>query len=243
MTATSILSPVAYKTCTQCQVSKPSTAFRKKLDKLTSACTTCLCLANREYWESRSPAKKAKQAERRLVWNSKNPDKVIDGKRKWLKKYPERHKLAVRNHYLKSREVLDKKNQEWRKANPESVRISNNKSRKKMRENNPKFRLTKNFSSNVRACLASGKGGKGWPELVGYSLNELCVHIEKQFTKGMNWENCGKGWHIDHISPVASFSFKSYDDDQFKQCWSLANLRPFWAKDNMAKKDRITHLI
>ena len=42
-------------------------------------------------------------------------------------------------------------------------------------------------------------------------------------------------WHIDHIKPVHLFNYKSTDDEEFKECWSLNNLQPLWAKDNFKK--------
>lgn len=70
--------------------------------------------------------------------------------------------------------------------------------------------------------------------ILGYSLQELISHLEKQFTEGMSWDNYGQ-WHIDHIKPVCSFRFASKEDPAFKECWSLNNLRPLWAKDNLQK--------
>jgi hypothetical protein len=53
----------------------------------------------------------------------------------------------------------------------------------------------------------------------------------------MSWENYGK-WHVDHIRPKASFHYTNPDDEEFKQCWALRNLRPLWGKENSAKKDK-----
>jgi hypothetical protein len=94
----------------------------------------------------------------------------------------------------------------------------------------------------MNRCLSSGKAGRSWFELVDYSLDDLKRHIERQFTKGMSWENMGE-WHIDHIVPVASFSFSSPEEPEFKACWSLANLRPMWAEENQRKSAKRIFLI
>jgi endogenous inhibitor of DNA gyrase (YacG/DUF329 family) len=78
------------------------------------------------------------------------------------------------------------------------------------------------------------KDRNSWINLVGYTKFDLMKHLEKQFTKGMNWNNYGK-WHIDHIKPVTAFKFSSYHDKEFKECWSLNNLQPLWASDNIRK--------
>ena len=94
----------------------------------------------------------------------------------------------------------------------------------------------------MNRCLVSGKQGKSWLDLVPYGIEELRAHIERQFTKGMTWENMGE-WHLDHIVPVASFSFTSPEDDEFKACWALTNLRPMWARENQRKSAKRIYLI
>jgi len=75
-------------------------------------------------------------------------------------------------------------------------------------------------------------------ELIGCSVEVLWSHIESQFTTGMTKENYGvHGWHIDHIIPCDSFDFS--DPEQQKQCFHYTNLQPLWAKDNIAKSNKI----
>lgn len=68
--------------------------------------------------------------------------------------------------------------------------------------------------------------------LVGYTMAELRTHLEKQFQRGMNWDNYGE-WHIDHIVPASSFDLAHAD--QVRACWHLSNLQPLWAADNCRK--------
>jgi 5-methylcytosine-specific restriction endonuclease McrA len=55
----------------------------------------------------------------------------------------------------------------------------------------------------------------------------------------MNWDNYGKYWHIDHIIPVSFFEIRDRNDPNIKQCWSLQNLRPLSAKENLQKSGKI----
>lgn len=104
-------------------------------------------------------------------------------------------------------------------------------------------RLRAYFTSAICHSLkGTTKGGRSWQEILGYTAKQLRQHLERQFTKGMSWDNYGE-WHVDHIVPVAEFRFTSPDDDAFKQCWALSNLRPLWAKDNLSKRHKRTHLI
>jgi 5-methylcytosine-specific restriction endonuclease McrA len=45
--------------------------------------------------------------------------------------------------------------------------------------------------------------------------------------------------HIDHIIPRAYFYYESEEDQDFKDCWALSNLRLAWAKDNLHKQDKM----
>jgi hypothetical protein len=72
----------------------------------------------------------------------------------------------------------------------------------------------------------------------GCSFADFRNHIEKQFSKGMNWEDAS-AWHIDHIIPCASA--KSIED--LHALFHFTNLRPVWAADNLAKKDKVLFLL
>ena len=60
--------------------------------------------------------------------------------------------------------------------------------------------------------------------MLGYSSEDLRIHIEGQFTSGMSWCNYGD-WHIDHIKSVSSFS----NDTPASIVNALSNLRPMWS--------------
>ena len=90
----------------------------------------------------------------------------------------------------------------------------------------------------MRKSLNGIKESKSWETLVNYSLEDLKLHLEKQFTNGMSWENYGE-WHIDHILPISSFNIQDYNDEYFQKCWSLENLQPMWAVENIKKSNKI----
>ncbi len=101
-----------------------------------------------------------------------------------------------------------------------------------------KNKLRRNISKAILRSLKGGKKGNDWEILVGYGKYDLIAHLEAQFTEGMSWGNYGK-WHVDHIIPQSRFNFNSYNDIDFKRCWSLSNLQPLWAIDNTNKSDLI----
>ena len=86
----------------------------------------------------------------------------------------------------------------------------------------------------VRKALKGKKAGRKWENLLEFKIEDLMTHLEKQFTEGMNWDNCGK-WHVDHIIARANFHYTCPEDPDFKECWALTNFQPLWGPDNMSK--------
>ena len=86
--------------------------------------------------------------------------------------------------------------------------------------------------------MRTGKYKRHWEGLVGYSIEKLKKHIEKQFQEGMSWENYGK-WHIDHIIPISK---ATCEQDVFA-LYHFTNLRPMWASDNIRKSNKDMFLI
>lgn len=71
----------------------------------------------------------------------------------------------------------------------------------------------------------------------GCAIDGVRAHLESLFSPGMTWDNHGvRGWHVDHIRPIASFD-KSDPDWAHAAC-HYTNLQPLWATDNLAKADK-----
>jgi len=107
---------------------------------------------------------------------------------------------------------------------------------KRIKRNTPNGNLNHRMEVAILLAIKGEKKGRKWEGLVGYNVEELKEHIERLFTKDMNWDKFIKGHiHIDHKKPKALFSYKTVDDEEFKKCWGLDNLQPLWAVDNMKK--------
>jgi len=99
---------------------------------------------------------------------------------------------------------------------------------------------------DVTAVIRSAALGKSTKTTLlnslGYNKTELRKHIERQFTKRMTWKAFANGKiHIDHIRPLSAFDLS--DEQQFRDAFSLHNMRPMWARDNLAKGRRVEHLL
>lgn len=130
---------------------------------------------------------------------------------------------------------------EYYKLNPEKRNQDYSKyySKEKALKNYYKHKVHSNVARLVRRGLEGFIKSKPTFDLLGYTIQDLKIHLENQFKDGMTWENYGyKGWHIDHKIPRAKLPFTSHNDDNFKKCWSLENLQPLWAEENYKKGDK-----
>lgn len=109
----------------------------------------------------------------------------------------------------------------------------------KMRQN-PAYVMHSRISRLHRHALNQVCAIKTSPtfESLGYTVDEFVRHIERQFISGMSWENMSE-WQIDHIIPISTAKTES-DVVSLNQ---LSNLRPMWAAENNAKKNKIESLI
>jgi len=119
----------------------------------------------------------------------------------------------------------------YRDYNASPVRKDKLKDR---RQNDPKYAMDRRMGWAVWNSLKREGKGDSWENLVGFGVPDLVKHLERQFTDGMSWDNMGE-WHVDHIIPLASFEYSSAEDEGFRAAWSITNLRPLWAKENVSK--------
>ena len=99
-------------------------------------------------------------------------------------------------------------------------------------------RISWNISRLIRASLGRDKNGAHWELVVDFTLEELRNHLKSQFQDGMSWDNYGE-WHIDHIRPISSFQIADIHCQGFRDCWSLSNLQPLWAIENLKKSNAL----
>jgi len=131
-----------------------------------------------------------------------------------------------------------KSNKLWAQNNTQKLR-EYYKVKNKKRRSTPTGRLNNMMGSDIHRALKKQKKGRQWESLVGYTVEQLKKHLEKNFLLGMTWENRSE-WHIDHIIPKSVFNYETPQDIDFKKCWSLKNLRPIWKEDNLKKWNHLS---
>ena len=151
-----------------------------------------------------------------------------DHKRKYDREYKQQpHVLEGRLEYQKEH-FKDPENKKKR-----------NKYANDRYHNDIQQRLHTIVSVYINKCLKQGKGGVSINKILNYTMEDLKLHLESKFNNKMSWDNYGIYWEIDHIVPLTAFIFTSYEDEDFKNCWSLENLQPLEKLLNRSKHDFI----
>lgn len=168
----------------------------------------------------------------------------IGGKSAADKRYSEKNKEKLNEYHKKwskeNRKELKKYHGEWREKNREHLNEKTRLWYLNRRRTDPSFKLKCNTRTAVWTCLKERNVAKyrSTFAILGYTIEELMNHLEKQFTEGMTWDNYGE-WHVDHKIPMASFNFETTEDREFKLCWCLENLQPLWGPDNLSKGTKL----
>lgn len=144
------------------------------------------------------------------------------------------------------------------KANENKYRIKNKckiKERRKLaiidRSINPIKKARHLVSGSILKFFKRNGKKKNYSadKFIGYSFHELKQHLENQFEPWMNWDNWKPYdpkmwddnnpltwvWNLDHIIPHNYFSYTEPSKES-RACWSLENLRPYSAKQNVIEK-------
>lgn len=247
--------PVETKSCKRCGKSGRLVIFgrlSRSPDGLNKVCRSCLAVSAKS-WRDRNKAtllpkererhrdrRKVESDQRRLMDEASGAaeQRRIASELKYRARR-DRQNAARRAAYAKDPEKFLAIDRSRSAARLEAQRIRQRAAYPQLRKD-PRFVIHTRMRNRMNMALSSGKSGRSWLQMVPYTVEELIAHLEKQFLPGMSWENRQK-WHIDHVIPCASFD--QSDPKQFAACWSLTNLRPIWAKDNIAKGSKVEHLL
>lgn len=209
----------------RCDGCKRLTKGRREPSSLLATILCCDCgvscrrdIRATRCFECASTRKKRRESD----WRAANDNKLKQDKQRY---------------HEENAEMIRQRVNEWRLSNPDRVRELSAKYRK-----NPRYRLRYAMSNGIRVSLLGSKSRRRWETLVGYTVDDLMRHLERQFLPGMCWSNYGK-WHVDHIVPDSSFDYTTPECPDFRAAWALTNLRPLWALDNIRKSDKRLFLL
>lgn len=226
-----------HKKCSKCKETKAVSLFTKdktEKDGFSGLCKDCKNSykrnpkKSRDYYQKTKEKKKQRAIERR--------DEITLNNKLRYQKNKESIKQKRNAYYQQNKEIINAKKRI--SGLTEAERIKKNTTVKQRRESNPTIALAGKVRMRVYAIFRHKKLSKEKKsiEYIGCDIDILKKHIERQFTKGMTWDNNTKyGWHIDHKIPLSS----AQTIEDLIPLLHYTNLQPLWASENLSKNDKI----
>lgn len=214
-------------------------------------CVECARIHSSELYARRSVEMNAKRRER----YKESPEVAIERATRYRKENAEKAREAGRQYYLANQERIKQKtrdwaasnraaknayNKAWNAANKERARAHQREYDKRRIAADPVYAMMARMQCAIRNSLAKGgytKRSRTF-EYLGCTYEQFVMHLEKQFVRGMTWNNRNL-WHIDHIIPTSS----AQTEEEMTALHHFTNLRPLWAAENHSKSDKIEFLI
>lgn len=233
------------KNCICCNKEKDISYFyinKQRKDGHSNTCIVCVkkCRKKVKYTD-KSLEWKQKKSEYIKKYYEENKEKIKnnnkeyrDNRKEENKRKKQENKEHVKEIQKNYRELHKKEKKIWNEENKDRMKNLQKeyslKNKEKLKDyqreyykNNSHTFVWRSILKHTMRILNQKKSEKTII-ILGYSADDLKIHIEKLFTTGMSWDNHGE-WHVDHIKPICSFD----KNTQPSIVNELSNLRPLWA--------------
>lgn len=228
------------KQCSECYNTYDLSFFKSRKRKTKTYyypyCIFCLKIKNKGY-------------------KVKNKDKISEYEKERYQNNSEAINNRSKEYYLNNREEIIERVKKYSKDNRKKINKKAQVRKKYRKQIDPFYKLRLSISGAIYLALKkqySSKNNISCLKHLSYDICELKLHLESQFEEWMSWSNWGVynkdiwdnndsstwTWQIDHIIPQSKLPYTSMDDENFKKCWSLNNLRPLSSKQNILDKDK-----
>jgi len=235
------------KSCRKEQGKKYYEAYKEKIKAYREANKEKIKAIKKAYYEANKDKKKAQVK----AYREANKEKIKAKDKAYYEANKEKRKAYNKSYYEANKDKIitqakayreankEKRkayNKSYIKANKDKINAYKNAYQKQRKKTNSLYKL----KANLRCRTYQAFKNKGYSkntktqEMLGVDWEVAKKHIERQFKKGMNWDNYGE-WHIDHIIPLAS----AKTEERLKRLCHYSNLQPLWAENNISKSDRI----
>jgi hypothetical protein len=154
--------------------------------------------------------------------------------KQWYLNNQEKYKEKSKQHYLNNKEIIKEYYKQYLLNNKEHYKEYQKQYNKQRKQNDPLFKLF----CNIRTLLSASFRNKGirkntkTEQILGCTIEEFKIHIEKQFLHPMSLENHGLIWEIDHITPISLA--KTEEDIIILNHYT--NLRPLFKTTEIAEQ-------
>jgi hypothetical protein len=128
--------------------------------------------------------------------------------KKSSKQYPtdyNKWKEYYKDHYANNKSKRLSNNKKSVSNRSEDVKEYQKKWKQNKRKNDIEYRLRDVIQSRINYAVRHYKFNRSDSsiELLGCTIKEYFLYLEKQFDENMNWENYGTYWEIDHTIPLS----------------------------------------
>lgn len=206
------------KVCSKCKGEKDVYSFfrsREAKDGRKSQCKDCI----KEY-------------------RKKNREEIKEYQKEYHERKKDEIKECQKNYYCKYRKRINAKKKAYKDKNRDRWKKYNREYVKNKYQNDPQMMIAARLRARIYAAITRKNIKKQYHlnEVLGCTIKELKIHLEKQFKEGMTWNNYG-AWHIDHIIPCSAFDLT--DIKEQKRCFHFTNLQPLTKEANLKKHAKI----
>lgn len=195
---------------------------------------------NNAWYEKNREDQKAKK---RQYYND-NKEKLKAEKKRSYEKNKEKIKARDIIYREKNKEKISARRKEYYKKNQKAICKKDQEAKKIKLKKDPQYKLSVKLRHLLREKLLKYNAQKQQSSLIllGCTLAEFKLHLEKSFKPGMTWENWGPNkdqWQIEHKIPIASFFLPDFEEQ--KKCFHYTNMEAAWWEDNQLKSDWMEH--
>ena len=188
--------------------------------------------ANKDKSKAYREANKEKIAAKGKAYREANKEKIAARQKAYYESNKEKINTRARAYSAANRDKTNAPKKAWREAN----RGYQAEYQKNRISSDPIFAMKLRIQSLIGLSLSKNGFTKKsrTHEIIGCDYETFKEHIESRFLDGMSWENRDE-WHIDHIIPLGA----AQDEEAIITLNHYLNLRPLWAAENIAKKDKM----
>lgn len=225
------------KKCSGCKIEKELEDFgvsKRQKDGLQQTCKACA--------KAYRDANKERQKEYNAVYQN-DPANKAKAKVVCRKNYESKQTFFIaeaRKHYKENKSTILEKAKLYYIENKETINPKKTKRALERLKTDPLYKLSSNVRTLIRNVIRnSGHQKKSKTvDILGCSIENFKLHLEKQFDEHMTWENQGSYWHMDHIKPV---SLAKYETDII-ELNHYTNFQPLEKYENLSKSNKYPYI-
>lgn len=141
----------------------------------------------------------------------------------------------LRNYYYENKEKRLAKDKRRYESKKKEIIDQHKDYLKRRKLSDVEFKLRCNIRRRIHLVLDGINKSENTLSLLGCSVEYFKSYLESKFTDGMNWENYGSYWQIDHIIPCSAFDLTQEVNQ--KICFHYKNMQPLSTTENKRKSD------